>query len=414
MSRGPRQSADLGALSDLAPELAQMLVSVAYDIALGLDEGGVIKSVALGETETVSASACEWVGQRWTDTVTGSTREKAEAVLDDLANTGISRLRHVAHVSGGSDIPIAYAAVRLGDQGPTLAVGRDMRAVAAMQERLLQSQREIERDHWRHRQAETRYRLLFQVSTEPALILDAASLRILDANTAAAERLGRTIDELVGSAAADGLDPDARMSLTTTLETARQSGRIAEGALQLGDGRGETGFSVTPFHNEAAPVLLVMFRDAPTARRADDASHEGPEPVDVDTLFADFVRRTPDAVVICGGAGRIASANQAFLDLVQWPAHRPFVGGDLSEWIAADPSGQNDGSVETILGRARRDGSIGLQAGSMRRPRAGRIDVEFSAATVGRGDLVGFIIRVSHHPTMQRHGDDDGSDRNVH
>lgn len=54
MSKKPRPFADLSALSDLAPELADMLVSVAYDIALVLDEGGVIRSVALGETQAVS------------------------------------------------------------------------------------------------------------------------------------------------------------------------------------------------------------------------------------------------------------------------------------------------------------------------------------------------------------------------
>lgn len=39
---------DLSALCELAPELAQLMVSVACDIALVHDDGGVIKSVALG------------------------------------------------------------------------------------------------------------------------------------------------------------------------------------------------------------------------------------------------------------------------------------------------------------------------------------------------------------------------------
>ena len=70
MSKRETGPADLSALSNLAPELAEMLVSVAGDIALVLDEGGVIQSVALGGAEPMSAAAGDWVGRPWTETVT--------------------------------------------------------------------------------------------------------------------------------------------------------------------------------------------------------------------------------------------------------------------------------------------------------------------------------------------------------
>lgn len=414
MSKKPRSFADLSALSDLAPELADMLVAVAYDIALVLDEGGVIRSVALGETQAVSESACEWVGQRWSDTVTGNTREKVEAVLDDLANTGVSRLRQVEHASEGLDIPIAYAAVRLGDQGPTLAVGRDMRAVAAMQERLLQSQKDMERDHWRHRQAETRYRLLFQVSSDPTLIFDAASLGVLDANAAAARMLGQSALQIAGRSTADLFGPDAQRALTAGLEAARSTDRVAEGVLRLGDDQAEIGFSVTPFDNEAMPVLVVMFPSASIAPRADTARDAISVGAEADTIFADLIRRTPDAVVVCSGAGRIEFVNQALLDLLQCPPGRHIVGGNLEDWIFVDPAGSKEASIGLILARVRREGSLGLQAGRLRRASADRVDVEFSATVVGQAGLVGFLIRVSHHSTMQHHGDDERPDRNIH
>ena len=42
-----------------------------------------------------------------------------------------------------------------------------------MQQRLLQTQQSLERDYIRLRQAETRYRLLFDMAAEPVLIVDA-------------------------------------------------------------------------------------------------------------------------------------------------------------------------------------------------------------------------------------------------
>lgn len=414
MSKRPRQSADLSALSDFAPELADLLVSVACDIALVLDGGGVIRSVALGETQAVSESACGWVGQRWTDTVTGNTRGTVEAVFDDLASTGVSRLRHIEHASDGLDIPIAYAAVRLGDQGPTLAVGRDMRAVAAMQEKLLQSQREIERDHWRQRQAETRYRLMFQLSSDAALIIDASSFGILDANTAAARMLGRRLEQIVGRAVVDLFATGAFSALAASFKTALDAARVAEGVLRPDNDRGEMVFSVTPFDNDATPVLVVIFRPVPVSPRTEDAPDDVVAGAEADGIFADLIRRTPDAVVICSGTGRIDFVNQALLDLVQPSTGQRIVGADLSKWMRSDPMEPHEPSITTILARVRREGALDLQTGRLRRASAESVDVEFSAAAVGRAGRVGFLIRVSHHPTRKHDRNDDGRDRNIH
>jgi hypothetical protein len=43
---------------------------------------------------------------------------------------------------------VAYTAVRLGPQGPTLAVGHDLRAQAALQQRYLAAQEALERSYW--------------------------------------------------------------------------------------------------------------------------------------------------------------------------------------------------------------------------------------------------------------------------
>ena len=134
-SRAP-EPADLGPLSGCAAELAEAFVSLASDIALVIDEHGVIQSVAQSSSAPIAAGASQWVGRPWVDTVTGDTRRKVELMLTDLKTTGIARRREV-NVPGvqTGDVPVAFSALRLGASGPVLAVGRDLRAVSAIQQR---------------------------------------------------------------------------------------------------------------------------------------------------------------------------------------------------------------------------------------------------------------------------------------
>lgn len=107
--------------------------------------------------------------------VTSDTRQRAEQFLEDLTNHGASRLRRLSHASdAGADIPMAYTAVSLGDEGLALAVGRDMRLGTAMQERLNSAQRDIERDYWDRRRAAPR------VSPAPGLVSPIKCLEKLD------------------------------------------------------------------------------------------------------------------------------------------------------------------------------------------------------------------------------------------
>ena len=57
------QPPDLSALSGWAPELAQTFVSLASDIALVLDDGGVIRNVVQGSDEPLTQAAHQWIGR---------------------------------------------------------------------------------------------------------------------------------------------------------------------------------------------------------------------------------------------------------------------------------------------------------------------------------------------------------------
>jgi PAS domain-containing protein len=180
---------------------ATRLVQASSDIALMLDEAGTILDMSVQDSELPEQTVGAWLGRPWVQTVTIESRQKVEAMLQDArATAGLSRWRQVNHpgYDGGEDLPLLYATVRLGEvrvapgqaaaapatsrsqapavpagPGRILAFGRSLLATVALQKRLVQAQQTMERDYWRFREAETRYRHLFQTSSEAVLIIDA-------------------------------------------------------------------------------------------------------------------------------------------------------------------------------------------------------------------------------------------------
>ena len=181
--RTPRTS--LGALD---AETAAEVVTAATDLALVLDEGGVIRDLAVGSAELADEfdPADTWIGRPWIDTVALDSRPKVEALLSDRAPDATPRWRHVNQVAPrGGALPVLCAVAPLGRANRRVVFGRDLRPVSQLQQRLVEVQQSMERDYSRLRQAETRYRLLFQMSVDPVLILDGESGRILEVNPAA-------------------------------------------------------------------------------------------------------------------------------------------------------------------------------------------------------------------------------------
>lgn len=382
MSTQNAPTTDLSALSGLAPELAEMLASAACDVVLVLDEAGIVRNIALGGGEPVAATAQGWLGRRWTETVTEDTRGKAEEFLADIARDGVSRPRQFNHESlAGTPIPISYSAVRLGERGPTLAIGRDLRVVSSMQQRLVQAQADMERDYWQRRQAETRYRLLFHVAAEPILIVDATSFSIIDANRAAGALLARAAENLRGTSLLDAVETSARGRTEHVLDTARGSGRVTEGTTALSLGRGRAALTVTPFQSDTSVVLLVRLRPV-----EDADANEAPT---AHAAFAGLVQRAPDAVVITRTDGSVLLANGAFQRLLELGD-----GGLPAALKLGDCLGNAESPFDSILDTVRSVGFIRLLRTSLRGPGPRAQDVELSATLILDQDLVGFIIRV--------------------
>lgn len=377
MTKPPATPADLGALSHLAPELAQTLASVAGDIALVVDVSGVIRNVAIGGREPLPAAAQQWVGRRWTETASDETRGKIELLLREAVDSGVSRRREVNVPMGGVDVPVAYAAIRLGRYGPLLAVGRDLRAVAAIQQRFADTQQQMEREYWKKRQAVSRYRLLFQAATDAVLVVDGATLNVVEANRAAAVLFDAPLEALIGRPVTQVAERASRPAVQALLVQARESGRPAEARTRLAHQAISAAISAAPFRSDGALHLLVR------VRRAEAPEHVGAAPL------AELVERIPDGVVITDSAGGILMANPAFLELCGLADESEARGQPLGRWL-----GQFEGDPAAILAEVRSRG-VAPQLRTVVRSPAATYEVEISAALLEEADQerIGFTVR---------------------
>lgn len=378
------------ALSPVAREVAEAMARVASDIALVIDHDGVIRSVAEGASP-LPAEVSAWVGRRWVDTVSSDTRRKIELLLDELSTTSISQRREVNHpIVDGDAVPMAWTAIRLGEHGPVVAVGRDLRAVAAIQRRFLDSQHEMELDYWQRRHADNRYRTLFHVARDAVLVIDAESFSVLEANEAAQALLdlgSRSADahhHLPGRSLISRVPEHARAALAELLATARSSGRAGEIRLRMAAQGATWDVSATPFIVGERQQLLV--------RACDHDDHGGTE--GQPAVMRALVESTSDAVVITDSAGHIQLANPAFLALVRRASEAQVKGQGL-----ADVVGDRDGAWRDTLDRTRLQGLCPRTPLTVMCDALGvAVEVASTLLTDGEQELLGFTLRTVEPP----------------
>lgn len=390
MSRRYSQPADLNALATCAPDLAQVLVSLSSDIALVIDDQGVVRSVAQDPKAPMSAMADSWVGRPWADTVTAGTRSKIEKLLDDVGETGRARRREVNHAGdAGGDIPVAYTALRLGTHGPVLAVGRDLRTVSAIQQRFLTTQQEIERGYWRARQTETRHRLLLQVATDAVMTLDADTSCILDGNAAAVLLLQDDSLPLAGRVAEQQFEAHARPAVRELLLQARTSGQPVEIQARLAGSHLSVGLLAMPLLTAGGHRLLLR------ARTAEPIAGDGPP---LETALARLVEGTRDGILVTDMRGQVLGANRSFVGLAQATDEDQVRGRPLADWLGQPQFNGSD--VAEVVRAVREHGLAQDRPLALRSAGPGAQPLAVTGMLLMEGDqeCLGFIVR----PTPDR------------
>lgn len=364
--------------SNLAPDVAASLLASAGDISLVIDSGGVIRDIAISNPDLVAQGFSDWIGQTWLDTVTPESKAKVTQMLADSAGAEPARWRQVNHPTHGGDVPVRYLVMQL-SQGGAIAIGRDMRATAAMQQRLLQTQQSLERDYIKLRQAEARYRLLFDLGTEPVLIVDAASRRVREINPAAAELIGAKVDALTDQPIGAIVDAADREELIAHLGAAGASDDLSPISVRLAGGQ-TVAVSARLFRQGRAALLLV--RLLPTQSPTEAADHA--------TSMADVIEHMPDAFVLVDAALDVLTANAAFVELAGAASVARVVGAPLATWL-----GRPGIDLDLIMGQLREHGVVRNVATILRGAGGGQEEIEISGvvAPKGEGQCYGFTIR---------------------
>jgi len=382
------------------------LMALTADITLVLDDEGVIRDLTIQDERLEAEGLSEWIGMPWTDTVTVESRPKVQALLEESEDEGRPRGRQVTHPSrSGQDLPVVYCVLRGGKDGGYVAVGRDYRTVAALQQKLVDAQQSVERDYSRVRHAETRYRLLFNVASEAMLILDASTQKIVELNPAAKSVLGKQSHKLAGRLLTDAMEmksADAE-KVRALLETARAAGRGDEVRVRLGAERRDFGVSATLFRQESAAFLLVRL----SAANLDPNAIVLPRS---SSKLIDIVEASPDGFVVTNPEGEILTANQAFLNTIQVPVIDQVRGQSLSKWLSRSAIDLN-----VMIANLRQRGSISLFSTTLESEYGMSSDVEISAVAVLEAEepCLGFMIRNVSHRIQERARPDSDLPRSV-
>ncbi len=376
-------------LGNLDADTAGSLLSASNDITLVIDEQGVIRDLASANEDLAREGCSDWIGQPWIDTVTVESRPKVDSLLQEAHKAQATpRWRQLNQVlTGGRQLPMLYAAVGLGAKRPhghAVVFGRDLRSTVALQQRLVEAQQAMERDYWKFRHAETRYRHLFQVASEAVLVLDAGTQKILEANPAAARLVGDGGPQgLVGQSFPMGMDVRSTEALNNLMAGVRATGRADEVRAELLQARGAVTVAVSTYRQDRVSQFLVRLL------RAQPESLEDTAP-STSTMLLKLVQSAPDCLVVTDLDGRIISANMAFIELAQLTSEEQVRGETLDRWL-----GRTGVDLSVMISNLRQRGALRLFATTLRGDFGAVSDVEISAAMVPHGDkpFLGFTIR---------------------
>ncbi len=385
-------------LAGIDADAAALLIAAAADIAVIVDHAGIVRDYAF-QSEALALEFFQhdqWLGKPWRDSVTLESRQKIDEMLRDAAAKTHRNGRQVNYPAAGgpnapgNDIPILFSAVPVGKTGQVIAFGRDLRGFATLQQRVVDVQQSFERDYARMRHIETRYRILFQMTPEPVLIVDAGSQKIIEANPAARQVFGAR-GKVIGMALHELTDADTAAAIDLMMANIRASGRADDVPFRLAaadDARvGETGAAMTAsaFLFRQGNAQLVLLRLA-------NPSAVAPERLltDSNAKMLKLIERVPDGIVVTDRDGVIIVANDAFLEMTQLHNQAQATGQSIDRWL-----GRPGVDLGVLLNNLRQHGSVRLFSTQLRDEFGAETDVEISAGTVmNNGEpSYGFAIR---------------------
>ena len=310
---------------NLEAAVVATMVTAATDIALLIDRNGRINDVAVDDNHLFGEARKAWLGRRFVDVVTTESRPKVEKMLTEDSQGTLPKRREVNHpMPDGADLPVSYTVLTLSrEDGARIALGRELRSVSLLQQKLVETQLAMENDYARLRNAEAQYRVLFDTAADPTLIVDAATRKVTEANAAGRRMLESDGRRVVGQSLHSLFADQSLRELDQLLAAARVSGETETADLILtGDDCGVQ-VALRFYRQHGTTRLSLRFgRPAPISLSAD--SHD---------LIAKAGRELPDGLVVVDTDMRIVAVNESFLDLAEITTSHQALGRPLPGMI---------------------------------------------------------------------------------
>ncbi|MCW1920193.1 transcriptional regulator PpsR [Rhodobacter sp. KR11] len=378
MTSDNAETMDAGKLQDFPQDLLFQAVSQAFDISLTISPDLTVLD-ATGMPH-VALAVAGWRGKPLLDLFARDSRRKLETRLAD-PGIGPFHLELNHDPSSGVDLPMRYTLTRLGGRGAVLLLGRDLRPMAEVQQRLIEAQLALQRDHEAGREIETRYRVLMEANGAPIVIISTTTGRIVDANKAALEMIGAARGDLIDSPAAQEFEGRRRGEFLESLTRAATA--ETPGTVELSVRRTRKRIQVAPTLFRAAGDKLLMCR----IDLSEDARAQHDE---LGSALNRLFQTGVDGMVFLDGDGVIKATNEAFLNLTDIPNTAAVVGRSLADFLSR---GETD--LKVLLENVKRVGRLRHYATRLNTDFGGQIAVEMSASYLqdrGQG-VVGLIIR---------------------
>ncbi len=301
------------------------------DVKLVLDRNCIVRE-AVAANDVAGETVSNWVGKPWAETVSGIDPDDLSSLVLNTGNENVSQIFHLAQkFPSGLVAPFEYLAFRRENGGGFVAVGRDVRVVANLQSRLAAARQSMERDYWKMRELESRYRSLYEAASDPLLLVDADSLIVKEANPAAYALLGMPAqddDKVISPELLDALASADRKLAATTLGRARDYGSSPRILVRVGPSEEAYMLHARALDEEPGGKLLMVHL-MPAGEAPARAAAAPLEAYSVSQIF----ELSPDAIVVLDGQGTILEANRSFLGLIEESTSAPVIGAPLSRWL---------------------------------------------------------------------------------
>jgi transcriptional regulator PpsR len=299
------------------------------DVQVTLDHHGVVTKATVAN-DIADESVEAWLGRPWAETVEGQGRSQIATLLGSAANEEISSIVQLTQrFPSGLVVPIEYLAIP-GSDGGVVAIGRDVRAVAQLQSRLAAAQQTMERGYWQLRDAENRYRTMFEASNDSIAIVSGDGYAITEANPAAITALGLATarpQDIVGRSLIELVDPVDRVTLEATLKRALERGKAPRIMVRLT--RSDTTWLLRASLVDADRGRQLLVHLVPAGEDGDEVTNRG----DVDVSPAQLFDLAPDGILVIDADGYVVGANASFVRMVQCTAQAEVVGRSLGQWM---------------------------------------------------------------------------------